>query len=161
MIALKVKQQKVFMAKLLTTEAFDDFLVTEATIDTYDTFHIDGKINKEFYQDGELPDTDHSKWSTIRPIALELIKGKITPLGFKFVLQLDSKRKEELLKNSDADLNPDQVSLGINIRFANGEVIITTGISYSLFTLDKSAEKAWDEYIPSLLDSYDISNDIL
>ena len=161
MIALKIQNQKAFMAKLLTTEMFGNFLVNEATIDTYNTFHIDGKIHKEFYQDTDAPSEAYSKWAAIRPIALELIKGKLTPLGFKFVLSLDDERKEKLLKDNDIELTPDQVALGINIRFANGEVIITTGISYSLFTLDKSAEKAWDEYIPSLLDSYDIPNEIL
>jgi hypothetical protein len=57
------------------------------------------------------------------------------------------------------NISPDQIQLGINIRYANGEVVVTTGVSYSIFTLDKSAEKAWDEYIPSFLESNDIAVD--
>ena len=37
----------------------------------------------------------------------------------------------------------------------------TTGISYSIFTLDKSAEKAWDEYIPGFLESKGIEIELL
>ena len=165
MIALRIKQQKNFMAKLLTTDLFDTFVVEEATIDTFNTFSIDGRIHKEFYKDSDEPeassDSEFSGWSKIRPIALSLIKGRQTPLGFKFILHLGNDKKTELLKDADMDISPDQLSLGINIRYSQGEVIITTGVSYAIFTLDKSAEKAWDEYIPSFLESNDIEADLL
>ncbi len=164
MIALKIQQQKRFMGKLLTTDVFDEFLLIEATIDTFNTFNIDGQIHKEFFNsdpETTIPQEKYSKWSAIRPIALELIKGKTTPLGFKFILQLDENRKHALLSKVDSDIPAWQISLGLNIRFNNGEVILTTGVSYDIFSLDKSAEKAWDEYIPSLIDSFDISTEIL
>ncbi|WP_022767384.1 DUF5721 family protein [Butyrivibrio sp. NC2007] len=165
MIALKIKQQKNFMAKLLTTELFDSFLVEEVTIDTFNTFTIDGRIHKEFYKDSEESEAalsnEFSNWAKIRPIALILIKGKQTPLGFKFILHLSDSDKLTLLQNADMDISPDQISLGINLRFSQGEVIITTGVSYNIFTLDKSAEKAWDEYIPSFLESNGIEADLL
>ena len=165
MIALKITQQKNFMAKLLTSDLFDIFVVEEATIDTFNTFSIDGRIHKEFYAGSDEPeassDAEFSSWSRIRPIALSLIKGKQTPLGFKFILHLSNDRKTELLKDADMDISPDQLSLGINIRYSQGEVLITTGVSYGIFTLDKSAEKAWDEYIPSFLESNGIEADLL
>ncbi len=165
MIALKILKQKNFMAKLLTTELFDNFLVEEVTIDTFNTFTIDGRINKEFFKNSEEPiealNSEFSTWSRIRPIALSLIKGKQTPLGFKFILHLSETDKLTLLQDADMDISPDQISLGINLRFSQGEVIITTGVSYNIFTLDKSAEKAWDEYIPSFLESNGIEADLL
>jgi len=165
LIALKIKQQKNFMAKLLTTELFDSFLVEEVTIDTFNTFTIDGRIHKEFYKDSEESQAplsnEFSNWAKIRPIALSLIKGKQTPLGFKFILHLSDSDKLALLQDADMDISPDQLSLGINIKFSQGEVIITTGVSYGIFTLDKSAEKAWDEYIPSFLESNGIEADLL
>ena len=69
--------------------------------------------------------------------------------------------KLSVLEKSDMDISPEQISLGISIKFSQGEVIITTGVSYSIFTLDKSAEKAWDEYIPSFLESNGIEADLL
>ncbi len=166
MIAIKVLKQKNFMAKLLTSELFDDFLVEEVVIDSYNTFSIDGHIHKEFYknaneEDEGCPKEDFSKWEKIRPICLSLIKGKQTPLGFKFVLLLSNEQKASLFENMYSDISMDQVSFGINIKFSSGEVVITTGVNYSIFTLDKEAEKAWDNYVPSFLESNDIETDIL
>ncbi len=166
MIAVKVMKQKNFMAKLLTSELFDNFLVEEVVIDTYNTFSIDGRIHKEFYKnandEGEsCPKEDFSKWEKIRPICLDLIKGRQTPLGFKFILRLSDEQKTSLFKELDSDISLDQVSFGINIKFSSGEVVITTGVNYNIFTLDKEAEKAWDNYVPSFLESNDIETDIL
>ncbi len=165
MIAIKILKQKSFMAKLLTTELFDSFLVEEAVIDTFNTFSIDGRIHRDFYKDTasetEVPTEDFSRWGKIRPICLELIKGKQTPLGFKFVLRMDDATKDSFLKGVDTDLLPSQIHPGLVIKFAQGQVIITTAFSCDIFTLDKETEKAWDEYIPSFLDSNDIENDIL
>jgi hypothetical protein len=158
MIAVKITNKKEFMAKLLTTEVFDKFLVEEATIETFNTFHIDGKIHREFYRND--PDYSEEKvlpklsgWSDIRPICLNLIKGKRTPLGFKFVLHLDEETKEKLVAGADAGISPQQVTMGLNIRFFNDEILVTSGISIGIFTLDKSIEKAWDSYLPSFLES--------
>ncbi len=166
MIAIKVVKQKNFMAKLLTSELFDNFLTEEVVIDTYNTFTIDGRIHKEFYknaneEDDACPKEEFSKWEKLRPICLELIKGRQTPLGFKFILRLDDQQKASLFETIDSDITMDQVSLGINIKFSSGEVVITTGVNYSIFTLDKEAEKAWDNYIPSFLESNGIETDIL
>lgn len=166
MIAVKVKKQKNFMAKLLTSELFDSFLVEEVVIDTYNTFSIDGRIHKEFYknandEDEICPKEDFSKWEKIRPICLDLIKGKQTPLGFKFILHLSDEQKSSIFENVDSDISMDQVSFGINIKFSSGEVVITTGVNYGIFTLDKEAEKAWDNYVPSFLESNGIETDIL
>ncbi len=161
MIALKIGQQKNFMAKLLTTDVFDCFVLEEATIDTFNTFSINGRIHRDFYKGSEeeslLPNEEFSGWDKIRPIALSLIKGKQTPLSFKFILHLRNEEKQKILSSTDMDISPDQISLGINIRYSMGEVLITTGVSYGIFTLDKSAEKAWDQYVPSFLESNDIN----
>lgn len=166
MIAIKVIKQKNFMAKLLTSELFDSFLVEEVVIDTYNTFTIDGRIHKEFYKnanDGDegCPKDAFSKWEKLRPICLDLIKGRQTPLGFKFILRLNDEQKASLFGALDSDVSMDQVSFGINIKFSSGEVVITTGVNYSIFTLDKEAEKAWDNYVPSFLESNGIETDIL
>ncbi len=166
MIAIKITQQKNFMAKLLTTDMFDAYLVEEAIIETFNTFTIDGRIHKDFYKDTfldpeQIPSGDFSSWGKIRPICLDLIKGKQTPLGFKFVLHLGQEAKEKLLAGVDMDISPDQLNLGINIKLSQGQIIITTGMSTNIFTMDKSAEKAWDEFIPSFLESNGIETDLM
>ncbi len=166
MISIKIKQQKNFMAKLLTTEMFDDFLVEEATVETFNTFTIDGRIHKEFYKDAtiepdQIPDGDFSSWGKLRPTCLELIKGKQTPLGFKFVLHCSDSMKERILSGVDMDISPGQINLGIIIKLSQGQILINSGISLNIFTLDKSAEKAWDEFIPSFLESNGIETDMM
>ena len=39
------------MAQLLKGNLFDSFLLEEATIETFNTFTIDGRIHKEFYSE--------------------------------------------------------------------------------------------------------------
>ena len=166
MIAIRVLKQKNFMAKLLTTGLFDEYLVEDITIDSYNTFTIDGRIHKEFYKDAEreteaIPSEEFSRWEKLRPICLELIKGKQTPLSFKFILRLNDAQKTKLFDSIESDISKDQADFGINIKFSNGEVVITTGVSYNIFTLDKEAEKAWDNFVPSFLESNGIETDIL
>ena len=40
---------RFFMSRLLGSNAFDVFLLAEASITTYNTFFIDGRMNKEFF----------------------------------------------------------------------------------------------------------------
>ena len=166
MIALKISNTKNFMAKLLTTETFDSYPVEEVTIETFNTFSIDGHINREFYKGTDessesIPTGSFSLWSELRPVCLNLIKGKRTPISFKFVFHADEATKASLIEKADENIDPSQITLGINIRFANNELLITTGTAYNVFTLDKSIEKAWDNYFPSFLESCGIENQSL
>ncbi len=160
MIAIKITNKKDFMSKLLTSELFDNFFLEEATIDTFNSFHIDGHIHQEFYKEDTLTSeespviSEFSRWGDVRSFCFELIKGKRTPIGFKFTLHPEEAIKSTVL--SDSGLNESDVLLGLNIRFANGSIILTTGIAYKIFTLDKTIEKAWDEYIPSFLNKSNI-----
>ena len=53
MIALQIQDIKDFMNRLLLKETFDPFLVIEATITTYNTFHIDGRLKPDYYSPEE------------------------------------------------------------------------------------------------------------
>ena len=145
------------MSKLLTSDLFDNYLVEEVAIDTFNSFYIDGHVHKEFFSESEDPDSvpsgDLSRWADLRNICLELIKGKRTPLKFKFVFHLDEATTAKIAQEAEAGLSPSDIKLGVNIRFSRGELIITTGTAFSIFTLDKSIEKAWDSYFPSFLES--------
>ena len=156
MIAVKISSKKDFMAKLLTTDLFDNYYVEEATIETFNTFHIDGHINREFYSNDDLESesvsiNEFSKWGDLRTLCFDLIKGKRTPLAFKFVLHPDDETKNKLVESAGAGINPADILLGINIRFTGDTIIITTGTAFKIFSLYKTIEKAWDEYIPSFL----------
>ena len=150
MIALKISNTRHFMAALLTSELFDTFLIESAELRTANTFTIDGHVNKEFYgeEDADRQEYELSFWKNLRPVCYELIKGKHTPVSFKFILCLTPEKKDELL---EAELSAVVSSLVFIIRFSEGHITITTGAALSGFTLDKSYEKIWDEYVKRFL----------
>ena len=107
MKSYKITELKSFMSKLLGSSAFDGFLLAEASISTYNTFVIDGHINKEFFtgdinDEGILPSYEFSMWQDMRSICFDLIKGKRTPVGFKLVLHLKPELADTLLKEGSA-----------------------------------------------------------
>lgn len=155
MIAEQIHNLKTFMNKLLMTEAFDQFLVNDISITTFNTFHIDGNIKKDFYTDEEydlLLRPSFSSWKTLRPICFDLIKGKHTPLKFKFIFCLDHEAIEKLIASTDTTVEINNVNqLFLNIKYENNILTYTTGTSLNIFTLDKSFEKAFDQYINSFI----------
>ena len=93
MIALKLTDKKAFMNQLLCTEVFDHFLLAEATVTKDATFMIDGHFNASFYSAEELEDEGLADckilpYARLRPICYQLIRGKHTPVSFKFILML-------------------------------------------------------------------------
>lgn len=143
---------------LLGTPLFDTFLLEECTITAANTFTIDGHINKAFYTAEELAaqnltaETSISPYAALRPVCFDLIKGKKTPLGFRFVFHLSRENTGKLLTQTNASFALEEVNaLVLNIRYDGTVVTCTTGTSLSVFTMDKSLEHAWDEMIRRFL----------
>lgn len=164
MIALQITELKAFMGKLLGTTTFDDFLLQEATLQMGISYVIDGHINEAFYQSEESSEdtseqTEFIPYGEVRSTLFDLIKGKRTPLGFQVVLQLPPKKS--------AVLFPEGIEkhlikgLLFNIRYDGSKAMITSGISYSAFTLDKAPALIWDEALMSFLRNSGISFDQL
>ena len=103
MLALQISSMKLFMNQLLATDAFDLFLLQEAVITTANTYTIDGRMNRDFFSKEELENGscpyEFQPWSEIRGLCFHLIKGKHTPLFFKFILQLNPQKAAALLKD--------------------------------------------------------------
>lgn len=155
MFVCKIKDIKDFMNKLLLNTDFDMFAVSEVTIMTYNSFVIDGHLQKGYYNEEEWQNLDgerFSLWEMLRPFCLHIIKGKKTPESFKIVLLLSEKDKNKLIDGYEelvaAGYRNDNVhGLYINIKFENGELQITTGTSVAFFTVDKSLENIWVKYV--------------
>lgn len=159
MIALQITELKAFMGKLLGTNIFDDFLLQEATLQVGISYVIDGHINEAFYQsDDEQTDRPpFISYGEVRNTLFSLIKGKRTPLGFQLVLQLSPKRCSILFPEGlDAHLIK---GLIMNIRFDGSKALITSGVSYYSFSLDKAPEQIWDEAMMTFLKRAGISFD--
>ena len=128
------------------------FLLQEATLQMGIGYVIDGHINEAFYQneeDTQAERTPFVPYSEVRSTLFDLIKGKRTPLGFQVVLQLSPKRCAILFPEGlDAHLIK---GLILNIRFDGSKAMITSGISYYSFSLDKAPELIWDEALMTFL----------
>ena len=166
MISFKIEHTKDFMNKLLLQEAFDAFLVKEASISTFQTLHIDGKRNKSFYTTEELEelgtDIDFVKWSEIKPLCFQAIKGKKTPLSFKFVFKLSEKNTEKFLLQTGLPFTPGDISgLFLNIIFENNEIHCVSGTALTIFTMEKSLDTEWDQMVTRFLKQIQVDYELM
>lgn len=160
MISLNLTSQKTFISHLLLKETFDNFQFIEGEIVTFNKFTIDGYIQKNFYEDTDiLP--EYSSWKNVKEYCLSIIKGKQTPLSFRFIFRLSPQNTERLLEQKQLDFQPQNVQgLYLNITFDNNGLKCITGTSLKLFSLDKSLEKAWDEMVQKFFEQKEIPFDL-
>lgn len=151
MIALKIEDIKQFTSSLFIGDLFDNFLVREAAIVTFNTFTIDGRVKHGYYTEQELEEQkieEFSAWSSVKPICFSLIKGKKLPGSFQIVLQIPPADVERFLTYSQLGIRVEQIKgLYINIRYEEGRLNCVTGTSINFFTLDKSLDMEWDEAV--------------
>lgn len=172
MILFNITDIGHFMRKLLSEgeTAFDQFLLSEASVTAGNTFTIDGHINKNFYSAEEveiLTETAEahghiysplmSRWETLKGYCFQLIKGKKTPLAFRFVFYLAPENIERFLGSIDTTLTLHDIDgLSLNIKYDEHTLSCTTATSLHLFTLDKSVDHAWDQMVKKFLQKQEI-----
>lgn len=161
MVALKIEDIKSFTAKLFVGNTFDEFMVREATIVTFNTFTIDGHIRQGYYTDQELEEMrieDLSSWQVIKPICFSLIRGKKLPGSFQVTLQLAPASVEQFLRDCQLGFLVEQINgIYINIRYEDNTLYCVSGTSLNVFTLDKSLEMEWDEALRLFFKSQQIA----
>lgn len=163
MIALQLTDIKSFMNTLLRTDTFDHFLLQEAVITSAASYVIDGHITKDFYTQQELEelqlvDYPALPFSMLRANCFDLMKGKKAPASFRFVFQLspDNLRKTLNAVHSSYTAS-DLAGLFINLKFQNQLLILTTGISYRIFSADKTLDAEWDKLVKKFFVQHDIA----
>ena len=162
MIALALPQVKECMAKLLLSETFDPFYFIEGEIVTFNTFTLDGYLKKDFFEQEEAPEREYALWKDVREFCFSLIKGKRTPLSFKFVLGLSDSNIEKLLLQQGLDFKPQDVQgLYINLKYDGQKLQCITGTAMNLFTMDKSLEQAWDIMVQKFFAQKEIKYEVL
>lgn len=164
MLALAITSMKGFMNQLLVSDSFDIFLLEEASISAAYAFTIDGHINQDFfYKDGEALSSAPSApsgnpyeflpWSDIKGLCFDLMKGKRTPLFFRFVLHLKPEKAAALLTSRGCDVEPSQVkALVLNIRYDGSKAVLTTGTAFQTFVMSKEPDSIWDKALCQYLD---------
>jgi len=161
MLTATTSDIKQFMNQLFIDKVFDHFLLCEATIMTGSTYIIDGHINKEFYDsDDAHTETDriYQYWEECKPIAFQMIKGRQIPLGIKIVFMLAPENIEKFLEQNNLPYTLEQVKgLYLNIRYEYNKLHISSGTVLSVFTLDKTLDRAWEDTLTSFFTGHDIT----
>lgn len=152
MLAIHITSLKSFMNHLLTADTFDLFLLEEAIVTTANTYHIDGHMNRDFFSTEELEDGicpyGFALWRDIKGLCFHLIKGKHTPLFFKFVLLLKPDLVESLLLQNHCTVDPSQIkSLVLTIKYDGEKAVLTTGSSCHTFLMTKEPDTIWDNAV--------------
>lgn len=162
MLALNILEIRNFMNKLLLGDTFGHFLLQEAVIQSDITWAIDGKLNQDFYSSDELEIENLSgmtflPFEKVRSRCFDLIKGKRTPSYFKFILLLSQENLARTLAKTGSSFTPaDITGMFWNIKFQNGQLTLTTGVSYRIFSTDKSLEHEWDRLTKRFLQNHTI-----
>lgn len=153
MRSYQIQDIRDFMKKLLLREDFDTFLLSEASITTYASFHIDGRFHPEFLSSNEAEllaaeKSGYTLWKRLRPFFFELTKGKNTPLHLHIVFRLAPHNVSSLLAQTGISILPEQIDgLFLNIHFDGATLSCTSGTSLKIFSLDRSLDHAWDEML--------------
>lgn len=142
MTIYKALNIKSFMNALLKSSVFDKFQLREITVNTFASFSINGK---KFGTET----TEYCSWEEIKPYAFNIIKGNKLPGLIKIIFSLE----------------PDSIGFGssgasalfLNITYENDSISCITGISMKNFSLDRSVEYAFDEYILDFFSNNNIS----
>ena len=155
MISLRISNVKHFMSELLVNSAFDNMLVSEISISTYSNFILDGHINKSYYSQEELDSLENQMlvpWKKLKSICYDLIKGKKLPLKMKIIFFLPDSEVNQILVKSEARIaDKNIVGLCLNVKYENNILTCTTGTSLNIFTIDKSLENYFDNFVRKLL----------
>ena len=62
------------------------------------------------------------------------------------------------MEETDSTLQSfDVENLSFLVRYKDGELTLTTGSAFKIFTMDKSMNAAWDSWVEKYLDSCGIS----
>ena len=84
----------------------------------------------------------------LREYCFSIIKGKQTPLDFKFILSLPEEGIASLISENSLDFRPADVQgLYLNFRYDGMNLTCITGTSFKSFSMDKSLEQTWDKSV--------------
>ena len=163
MTALSILNVKEFMNVLLRSGVFDSFLLSEGSITTYMTFHLDGRSKADFFSPEDeayalVSQESYVPFSLVRPACFDLIKGKRAPSSFQFVFQLSSDNQARTLASIGSSFSTGDISgMYLNLKYHNMQLTCTTGVSCRVFSMDKSLEQSWDELVKRFLKSHQLA----
>lgn len=160
MLALTIEDKKKFTHELLVSDLFDRFLCCKVVLQHNVDYVIDGHYNPAFF-DSEEQDSKkqqvYATWAELKPIVFQIIKGNRLPEGFQIVLTASRESIKKLLEQCPSTIKPHQIEgLYVNLYYKNETLTLTTGSSYTVFTMDNALDQLFKEAIIKLIRSKNI-----
>lgn len=165
MLALKILDTKEFMNLLLRSTVFDSFLLYEAVVKTNVTYEIKGRIHKDFFDtlsEDMQPKEEFSDWESQKTHVFQWMKGKRTPLFFKISLLLSKEGLTDFLLKSNLAFSEETIGgVFFHIQYDGTTIFIRNGVSFNTFSMDKTLEHTWSEYLLSFLKQNSVAYELL
>lgn len=163
LISLHVLDVKKCMANMLTGDEFDDFCLCEANIVTGISYVIDGRIVDDFYSEQERIDEgleqEFIPYKKVKNNCFDIIKGKRTPSGFRFIFLAGKELQDSLLKELDESERSAISNLTMNVIFGKSGLSITTSVTKNIFSMNKYAEEMWDKWVMDFFADMNIASE--
>ena len=151
MKAFTVTDVKPFMAGLLTGDLFSSWELRNLELSVLSHIEIDGAVNESYLTEEEKQTRKSSflLWEEVQQKVRSLIAGGRTPSSLKITFACPMAVKVLEL--------PEGCMPQLNVRFAakyeEGKVLqsltLYTAMSFATFSLDKTPERLWEEFVPT------------
>ncbi len=106
MISENIENVKGLVSRLLSDEIFANMLLYSLEVKNAYLTEVSGKMNKEFFDSSEEAGTEeYIRWSDVRKLFFQSIKGSRLPLKFKIVLLADSLLIEKIGEAAEIQRN--------------------------------------------------------
>lgn len=163
MQSIEILDIKLFMLFLFQKTDLDRYEFISGEVRTDMSYSLDGHINKSFFSEEELDSLkinhlNYLPWQIAKEKIFSLIKGKKTPSHLKLVLKVGEADTALLLDETDSSLRLNDIdAMFLNILFQDNKLHATCGVSYKIFTMDKSLEEEFTDNIVALFKSNGIA----
>ena len=145
-VAMEPTEVKTFMNRLIREDIFDSFEVRGAEMALSTRISINGALeppasdeNADTNPESKPKNPSYIAWEALRPLIFAIIKTGEKPKQIKIVFSYKAQDIKEIHQNAAA--------LFLNMIYENDTVSFTTATSQKEFSLDKSLDGSWDEWV--------------
>ena len=147
-----------FIRRVLREDLLDGWEVRGVELRSFTYFEISGLLEEaeenKSNNTGE-PDNGESRyryclWRDLRPYVDRIIaNGGVKPRRLKIVFSLPTERT--------MDIHPNGAAFFLNFLYEGEDIVFTAASSEKKFSADRSADKAWDDYIKAFAEDWPVS----
>ena len=149
MLSVKINDPEKLTGLLFDEEAFDRFTVLSALVQTDLSLSIDGRPAGG--------STKAVSWKSVRGSFSSLIRSTGEMKNYRLIL-LTPEGSTRFLQEQSGFRDCPVSSFSMNFtKKEDGTAIVSAGVSYQGFSLDKSAERYWDSQVENFLRSRGIA----